>query len=143
MSSVFNTIQQRLLCLSIAAHTIRHWKWIRWGRITKWIMHSHVKSRNLHYVDKNTKPPTHYNNGSCLSIETHGVKLLVHNFCADVIATGGLELCCYWTTLVTFKNYPSQHLVSALCVAYIVSHKQQWQDRLKVLHFYCCLCLVC
>lgn len=41
------------------------------------------------------EPPTHYTYSSCSTMETHAVKLPVHNFCVDVNTRGDLELCSY------------------------------------------------
>lgn len=65
----------------------------------KW--HLHCKSAwpvcshtHMQHIDKGIGPPAYYTYRNCLAMETHAVKLLVHIFCADVNARGGLD--CWW-----------------------------------------------
>lgn len=45
------------------------------------------------YMYRSTRPPTRQTYRSFSATETHGMKLLVHNLCADVNVRWGLELC--------------------------------------------------
>lgn len=44
----------------------------------------------IHFMDKSTGPSVY---DTSWDILTHGMKIPVHSFCADVKARGGLELC--------------------------------------------------